>query len=337
VRTDELDYELPPELIAQEPAEPRDSARLMVVHRASGAIEHRRFRDLPAYLGPGDVLVANDSRVLPARLRARKAATGGMVELLLLREHDAATWEALVRGRVAPGTRLTLAEGTGQPTAEVVALLPHGSRLVRFDCDVRAVLARLGELPLPPYIRTMPADPERYQTVYAREPGSAAAPTAGLHFTAPLLEAVASVGAGLAFVTLHVGLDTFRPIEEDEVEAHAIHREWAELPEATAEAVNAARRVVAVGTTAVRVLETAAAEAVGGRVAPYRGWTGLYIRPGHEFRAVDALVTNFHLPRSTLLLLVAAFTGRELMERAYREAIAERYRFYSFGDAMLLL
>ncbi|MGQ9684022.1 MAG: tRNA preQ1(34) S-adenosylmethionine ribosyltransferase-isomerase QueA [Anaerolineae bacterium] len=428
--TAEFDYDLPPELIAQTPIEPRDASRLMVVDRGAGTLAHRRFGDVASFLCPGDLVVLNESRVLPARLRARKVPTGGRVELLLLTRHDERTWEALVGGRRAPqGTRLVIeearngnAEGTesaegkkgtegtavsavsirqqmpmprGAPrmtktgtttepefaerteeadtalppessvvsapsarsalpvppfsgqalTAEVVAETPSGGRLVRFDEPVEDRLDSLGEIPLPPYIRAPLADAERYQTVYARERGSVAAPTAGLHFTPGLLKRLAAEGIETATVTLHIGLDTFRPVQEERVEEHAIHREWCRLDEATAAAVRAVRergrRIVAVGTTSVRVLETAArhAEALGmaGPVAPFAGWTDLYIYPGYRFRAVDALITNFHLPRSTLLMLVSAFAGRDLVLRAYQEAIREGYRFYSLGDAMLIL
>ena len=364
MQTAEFDYDLPPELIAQTPIEPRDAARLMVVDRGTGTFAHRRFRDVANYLCPGDLLVLNESRVLPARLRARKVPSGGRVELLLLTRHDERTWEALVGGRRArPGTRLLIArangsaegtEGTGitegtsrarEIAAEVVAETPSGGRLLRFDQPVDDRLDALGEVPLPPYIHAPLADRERYQTVYARERGSVAAPTAGLHFTPALLERLVAEGIGTATVTLHIGLDTFRPVQEEWVEEHVIHREWCRLDEAAAAAVRHTResgaRIIAVGTTSVRVLETAArrAEVLGapGPVVPFADWTDLYIYPGYRFRAVDALITNFHLPRSTLLMLVSAFAGRDLVLRAYQEAIRERYRFYSYGDAMLIL
>ena len=341
MRAEDFDYTLPPDRIAQQPMEPRDAARLMMVDRARDAITHHRFRDLPRLLAPGDVLVANDTRVVHARLRGRKSDTGGAVEALLLRPLADNLWLALVRGNVRSGTRLCF----GTPEAELQAVVDHvhddGSRALRFQRDPAPLLGQVGELPLPPYIRQPPADPERYQTVYARVSGSAAAPTAGLHFTPELVDRTLRAGVGIAFVTLHVGADTFRPLAPGPIDRHVIHSEWAEVPPATAEAVLGVRRsggrVVAVGTTTVRALETAAARAAGNGPAPFSGWTDLYIRPGHPFRAVDALITNFHLPRTTLLVLVAALAGRELLERAYNEAIAHGYRFYSFGDAMMVV
>lgn len=352
--TDAFDYHLPPELIAQTPIEPRDASRLLVVHRDSGALEHRTFRDIGTFLRPGDLLVANRSRVIPARLHGHKVPSGGAVEVLLLAvraDLGPDHWEALVKPgrRLHPGQRLAL--GDGALDAEVLERTPAGGRIVRLeapDGDVPAALARIGTMPLPPYIHTPLRDPERYQTVYAREPGSAAAPTAGLHFTPELLAELAARGIETAYVTLHIGLDTFRPIDETDVAAHHIHSEAIELDGATAARINAAcaagGRLVAVGTTAVRVLESAAARAeeLGHAdgwsvVAPYHGRTSLYIVPGYRFRAVDVMLTNFHLPRSTLIVLVSAFAGRELILRAYQEAVAQRYRFYSFGDAMLLL
>jgi S-adenosylmethionine:tRNA ribosyltransferase-isomerase len=346
-----FDYELPPDLIAQTPIEPRDASRLLVVHRATGTFEHRTFREIGAYLRPGDLLVANRSRVIPARLRGRKAPTGGAVEVLLLatrHDHGPDHWEALVRPgrRVHAGHRLSF--GDGALVAEVLERTPSGGRIVRLEApagDVAAALTRVGVTPLPPYIRAPLSDPERYQTVYARAPGSAAAPTAGLHFTPELLAALETVGVGIAYVTLHIGLDTFRPIEEADLAQHHIHSEEVELDEATAVRINGTRaaggRLVAVGTTAVRVLESAATlalqQSAEGIVAPMRGRTSLYIVPGHRFRAVDLMLTNFHLPRSTLIVLVSAFAGRELILRTYEEAVRQRYRFYSFGDAMLLI
>ncbi len=351
MKTAEFDYELPPELIAQTPIEPRDAARLLVVERSNGSLAHRQFRDLGEYLNPGDLLVLNESRVIPARLHARKVPTGGRVELLLLTRHDPKTWEALVGGRRArTGTRLCIeapaAVAAKVPLeAEVVGETPAGGRLIHFAAAMDELLDALGEVPLPPYIHTPLADRERYQTIYAQTRGSVAAPTAGLHFTPQLLQRLRDQGIHFAVVTLHIGLDTFRPVQEERVEEHIIHREWCRLDEATAEAIVQARarggRVVAVGTTTVRVLETAAQQTeelgAGEPVAPFSGWTGLYIYPGYRFRLVDALITNFHLPRSTLLMLVAAFAGRDLVLRAYQEAARERYRFYSFGDAMLIV
>lgn len=359
--THDFDYHLPTERIAQTPIEPRDSSRLLVVDRATRALSHHTFRDLPAFLRPGDLLVANDSRVRPARLHARKAS-GGQVELLLLKPLDGVTWETLARGhRLRPGTQLVL--GDGAATAEIVGETEAGGRLVRFAAPIEPLLDRLGETPLPPYIHAKLADPERYQTVYNRVVGSAAAPTAGLHFTPPLIARLAEQGVDFAFVTLHVGLDTFRPVEVEDARQHVMHSEWAELSENTADAIRAARaaggRVVAVGTTAVRVLESAALGSegsdpgqwvVGGGeehthppltpypspLTPYSGWTRLFITPGYRFRAADVMLTNFHLPRSTLFMLVAAFSGLARIRAAYAHAIAAGYRFYSYGDCCLL-
>ena len=342
MRVDDFAYDLPSDAIAQTPAEPRDASRLLVLERASGAIHHAHFRDIGRWLGAGDLLVVNDSRVMPARLRATRES-GGAAELLVLRplEGDPERWEALVRPsrRLADGSYLTLAGGQ---RVEVGERLGEGTRAIRFDGDPHAVMADAGEMPLPPYIHDRSAPAERYQTVYARPPGSAAAPTAGLHFTPELLSSLASGGVARAAVTLHVGLDTFRPLEGEFVDQHHIHREWYEIPNATREALVAARRVVAVGTTAVRVLETAA------RAEAESGWTDLYITPPYRFQVVEALVTNFHLPRSSLLLLVTAFVqagmevasaleARDVLLGAYRAALAEGYRFFSFGDAMLII
>lgn len=346
MRTEEFDYHLPEELIAQRPIEPRDAARLLVLERATGVITHDHFRNLGRYLRAGDLLVANESRVIPARLWGRKS-TGGKVEVLLLRRRDERAWEALVGGRgVRPGATLHFDDpATGVAlTAEVVEVLPHGGRLLRFAQPVEELLARLGSMPLPPYIHTPLEDPERYQTVYSRTAGSAAAPTAGLHFTPRLLDELRAQGIGWATVTLHVGLDTFRPVQVDDPAQHKMHSEWFELPPATAAAINqtraAGRRVVAVGTTTVRVLETAAqwAERAGqATLQPCAGDTDIFIYPPYRFRAVDALITNFHLPKSTLIMLVSAFASREQILRAYNEAVHQRYRFFSFGDAMLIL
>ena len=355
MKTSEFDYDLPPELIAQTPLEPRSVSRLMVLNRASGDILHQHFYDLPAFLRPGDLLVHNESRVIPARLFAQKP-TGGRVEILLLRPRDDLTWETLVRGkRVRVGTRLTLLDGPeGDLTdarAEVVEAGERGVRVLCFDRPVLPLAEQVGTTPLPPYIHTSLTDPERYQTVYARTPGSAAAPTAGLHFTPELLLELREMGVQSAFVTLHIGLDTFRPVQEEQIEAHRMHTEYCRLTPEVAAQINRAKlaggRVVAVGTTSVRVLETAALATAGGDpqaevcpwqpIAAFDGPTDLFIYPGYRYRIVDVLITNFHLPRSTLLMLVAAFAGKGLMDRAYAEAIRQRYRFYSFGDAMLIL
>ncbi len=353
MKTSELYYELPPELIAQQPIEPRDASRLLVIHRDTGTLEHRIFRDIGAYLRPGDLLIANESRVIPARLYARKEPGGGKVEVLLLRALDENTWLALVGGaRTRTGTRLRFLNGEALTdlTAEVIASGERGERTLHFASDLNAYLETIGHVPLPPYIREPLADPERYQTVYAQTPGSAAAPTAGLHFTPELLFQLRAQGVNLDFVTLHVGLDTFRPIEEEEVEAHQIHSEWCRLSYETAERINRVKleggRIIAVGTTSLRILETAAQQGLcqdpEGRcpwraVAPFEGFTRLYVTPGYRFRVVDALITNFHLPHSTLLALVMAFAGVDLIRKAYAEAIRERYRFFSFGDASLIL
>jgi len=345
VKTAEFDYELPPELIAQTPIEPRDASRLMVVDRRTGEIGHRHFCDLPEFLRQGDLLVHNESRVIPARLFACKP-TGGRVEILLLRELADGTWEALVGGkRVRRGLRLTLLDGPeGQPTgagADVVGEGERGMRVLAFDRPVLPLAEQVGVTPLPPYIHAPLADDGRYQTVYAHTPGSAAAPTAGLHFTPELLDRLRGMEVGSAFVTLHIGMDTFRPVREERVEEHQIHTEYCWLTPEVAAQVNRVRRegrrVVAVGTTSVRVLESAAAQSPDSGLQSFAGATDLFIYPGYEFRAVDVLITNFHLPRSTLLMLVAAFMGKGLLDRAYAEAIRERYRFYSFGDAMLIL
>ncbi len=339
MKTSDFDYDLPPEFIAQTPAEPRDSSRLLVLHRADGGIEHAVFREIGAYLRPGDLLVVNQTRVIPARLYAHKE-TGGKVELLLLRREDERTWEILVGGKgMSAGKRVALEDGLG---AEIVETLEGSRRRVRFDEPVENHLSQDGQMPLPPYIHEKLTDPERYQTVYAKEPGSAAAPTAGLHFTPRLLDELQRKGIELVSVTLHVGLDTFAPVNEDDPAQHQIHTEWCELKPEAARKINetkqAGGRVVAVGTTSVRTLESAAAQAAGGQnVAPFAGPTALYILPGYQFRSVDALITNFHLPRSTLVMLVSAFVGRETILKAYEVAKRERYRFYSFGDAMLIL
>ncbi|MBI4498398.1 MAG: tRNA preQ1(34) S-adenosylmethionine ribosyltransferase-isomerase QueA [Chloroflexi bacterium] len=346
MKTADFDYTLPPDRIAQEPLEPRDQARLLVVDRGTGALAHHRFTDLPDLLAPGDLLVANDSRVIPARLYGQQDGRGGPVEVLLLRRDAEGRWEGLVRpGRRAPvGARLRFGDGDVAPVwGEVVDRTPAGTRWFRFSEE--AALLRLGQVPLPPYIHQTPADPERYQTVYARVPGSAAAPTAGLHFTPHLITRLAARGIGMAFVTLHIGLDTFRPVQEHDPTQHPIHREAIVVPEETARRINETRaqgrRVVAVGTTVVRTLEQAARWSVQGPEAPLlqpaAGWADLFLLPGSTFRVVDAIITNFHLPRSTLLMLVAAFAGRDLVLRAYQEAIAQEYRFYSFGDCCLLL
>jgi S-adenosylmethionine:tRNA ribosyltransferase-isomerase len=362
LKISDFDYELPTELIAQTPIEPRDASRLMVVERASGKLEHRHFRDIGDYLHPGDLLIANQSRVIPARLLGHRARTGGAVEVLLLAERPDLgrdTWEALVRPgrRLHAGDRILFGNAQVGPQllGEIVQRTETGGRIIRFSVGerlassptdpydlltVRRLIDKLGKIPLPPYIRETLQDPERYQTVYARISGSAAAPTAGLHFTPELLERLQQQGVRIGFVTLHVGLDTFRPVEVEYVSEHKMHSEEIMLDELTAALINetreAGRRVIAVGTTSVRVLESVASF-YHGSIKPYQGRTSLFITPGTRFQVVDAMITNFHLPRSTLLLLVSAFMGKALMEKAYQVAIRERYRFFSFGDAMLVL
>lgn len=340
--TADFEFDLPEALIAQRPVEPRDQSRLMVVRRRPATIEHRVFADLPELLAPGDILARNNTRVVPARLLGHRAKTGGKWEGLFLRARDDGDWEMLAttRGHPGPGERFVVGEGLA---LVLVAREAEGRWIVRPDPPRPAIdlLAEFGHVPLPPYIRKGRDDPEdrlRYQTVYADQPGSVAAPTAGLHFTDGLLARLADRGVDVADLTLHVGLGTFRPIAAERIEEHTLHEEWAELTPATADLLNQRRaaggRVVAVGTTSSRVLETAARS---GRIEPFRGPTALYLRPGHEFRGVDALITNFHLPRSSLLVLVAARLGLELTRRAYEEAIRQAYRFYSYGDAMLIL
>jgi S-adenosylmethionine:tRNA ribosyltransferase-isomerase len=340
VQTDEYDYCLPDDFIAQRPAEPRDASRLMILDRASGDINHTYFNRLPEFLHPGDTLVVNETRVLAARLMARKVPSGGKVELLLLRRLGPQNWEVLVGGRgLKTGSRLAVIDG---PQAEVIEVRPGGRRVVHFDQPISGELDRIGEMPLPPYIHEPLADPSEYQTVYASVSGSAAAPTAGLHFTPALLEGLEASGVRIVKVVLHVGLDTFQPVTEADPREHVIHSEWCRLTAAAASAINQAkrdgRRVIAVGTTTTRTLETAGAGAGEGQaVAGYEGATNLYILPGYTFKVIDALITNFHLPRSTLLMMVSAFAGRERILAAYEAAKQNGYRFYSFGDAMLIL
>jgi S-adenosylmethionine:tRNA ribosyltransferase-isomerase len=337
--TSDFDYHLPLERIAQTPIEPRHDSRLLVLDRKSGETREDVFNKIGRYLHPSDLLVINQTRVIPARLIARKQ-TGGRVELLLLKQREAGVWEALVGGKgLRSGVRVTVENG---PEVEIIEELEGSERVVRFLQPVEDRLPSIGEMPLPPYIHEKLHDPERYQTVYARVTGSAAAPTAGLHFTPWLIEQLEAQGIRFARVTLHVGLDTFAPVNEDRPEEHRIHTEWCELTAETAELINQTkaegRRVVAVGTTSVRTLESAAAASeVEGRVAPISGQTGLFILPGFHFKITDAIITNFHLPRSTLLMLVSAFAGRENILAAYQAAIEREFRFYSFGDAMLII
>jgi len=350
LKTSEFDYGLPQELIAQTAVEPRDHSQLLVLSRKDGTIRHRRFYELPQFLRRGDVLVFNDSRVFPARLRGSRSDGGSAkVELLLLERRPQGVWKTLAKPgkRLREGARFRVERNGLEVEGEVLGVEEDGARLVRLPEDLD--LSRMGEVPLPPYIHTPPADPERYQTVYARVEGSVAAPTAGLHFTPQLLDEVRAMGVETAFVTLHVGWGTFKPVEVEQVESHRMHSEHYELGAEAVEAISRAkregRRVVVVGTTAVRLLESRAAQRPDGLLEPGAGWTNLFITPGHRFRVVDALVTNFHLPRSTLLMLTCAFggqgsspsSGRSLVFRAYHDAVAQRYRFFSLGDAMLLL
>jgi S-adenosylmethionine:tRNA ribosyltransferase-isomerase len=340
LKLSDFDYELPLERIAQTPVEPRDSSRLLVFNRGTGQITHTHFRQIGDHLKAGDILVINQTRVIPARLYATKIPSGGKVEILLLKQKDANTWEALIGGkRMTVGKWIQLEE---ELEAEIVEEMDGPRRLVRFEQPIEPYLEKFGQAPLPPYIHEKLDDPERYQTVYAQEPGSAAAHTAGLHFTPELIAQLKEKGIEFGKVTLHVGLDTFAPVTEEDVTQHHIHTEWCYLSEGTAEKINAARqaggRVVAVGTTSVRTIETGAREAKTiGAVAGFEGATDLYILSGYQFQWVDAMVTNFHLPRSTLLMLVSAFAGREKILELYDLAIRENYRFYSFGDAMLIL
>jgi S-adenosylmethionine:tRNA ribosyltransferase-isomerase len=385
LKTSDFDYRLPQELIAQHPLGRRDASRLLVYDRKASFIEHKHFTDILSYLKPGDALVINDTRVMPARIIGKKAGTGGKIEFLLLRRVDSCAsnpqylpalekggcpgrmgeqrlegaanppqwaggiskadsdfWEVLAKPakRATPGTAFEF--GEGRMRAEVLEELPEGMRVIRlaYEGVFEEALDAVGSMPLPPYIHEKLMDPERYQTVYARILGSAAAPTAGLHFTPALLKDIEAMGVTVARIMLHVGLGTFRPVNVEDIEAHKMHSEYYEITPKAAEAINKTReaggRIVAVGTTSARTLETAAGE--GGAIAPGSGWTDIFIYPGYRFKAVDALLTNFHLPRSTLLMMVSAFTGsREEMLRVYKIAVEEKYRFFSFGDAMLLL
>ncbi len=340
MKTSDFYYDLPQELIAQTPLERRDTSRLMVLDPQTQEIEHRHFFDLIDYLEPGDCLVMNDSRVLPARLLGKRIPTGGAVEVLLLTDKGDKTWECLVKpGRkLHEGARISF--GDGILTAEVTEALESGNRLVRFEYEgiFLELLEQLGKMPLPPYIKEELEDGERYQTVYSRVTGSAAAPTAGLHFTKELLERIAAKGVNLAYITLHVGLGTFRPVKVDDVTQHHMHSEFCMISAETAELLNktrkAGKRIVCVGTTSCRTLESLADE--NGVFTERSAWTDIFIYPGYKFRAMDALVTNFHLPESTLIMLVSAFAGYDFIMRAYREAVQERYRFFSFGDAMFI-
>lgn len=339
MQTSDFHYDLPPERIAQTPIEPRHDSRLMVVKRGNDTFKDDVFKNIGSYLTPGDLLVINQTRVIPARIFAHKPS-GGKVELLLLKRLSEDTWEVLVGGKkMLAGAQAVIAGG---PTAEVIEVLEGSHRVVKFSSPLECVLPSVGEMPLPPYIHEKLKDPDRYQTVYASQSGSAAAPTAGLHFTPQLIAELESSGIRFARVTLHVGLDTFAPVNESDPATHQIHSEWCEVNPETANIINEThqrgKRVVAVGTTSVRTLESSAAASAKPHTAvPISGPTKLFILPGYEFQLVDAMITNFHLPESTLIMLVSAFAGRERILSAYSEAVKRQYRFYSFGDAMFLL
>ena len=340
MKTSDFYYDLPQELIAQTPLDKRDASRLMTLDRVTGETAHHHFYELPDFLRPGDCLILNDSRVLPARLLGQRLPGGGACEVLLLIDRGEKTWECLVRPGRKMRTGAKLSFGNGELTAEVVGELEGGNRLVRFDYEgiFLEVLERLGKMPLPPYIKEELQDQERYQTVYSKVLGSAAAPTAGLHFTPELLEKIAAKGVGIGYVTLHVGLGTFRPVKEEEITDHEMHSEYCVISQETADLINRTKanggRCICVGTTSCRTLESWAAE--DGHMEAKAGWTNIYIYPGYQFKVMDALVTNFHLPESTLIMLVSAFAGREHVLAAYQEAVKERYRFFSLGDAMFI-
>ena len=341
LKTSDFYFDLPQELIAQDPLEDRSASRLLVLHRETGAVEHHTFKEITQFLRPGDCLVLNNTKVLPARLLGTKEDTGAAIEVLLLKRREKDVWDTLVKpGKKArPGTRLTF--GDGSLRAEVLEVVEEGNRLIRFFYEgiFEEVLDRLGEMPLPPYITHKLEDKNRYQTVYAKYEGSAAAPTAGLHFTEALLEQIREMGVEIAFVTLHVGLGTFRPVKVEDLSEHHMHSEYYEVTQETAETINHTKerggRVICVGTTSCRTIESAAGE--DGRVKAGCGNTEIFIYPGYRFKVLDCLITNFHLPESTLMMLVSALAGRENVLAAYQEAIAERYRFFSFGDAMLIV
>ena len=339
MKTSDFYFDLPPELIAQTPLERRDASRLLALDKTTGETRHMHFYDLPSLLRPGDCLVLNDSRVLPARLIGRRAG-GGVCEVLLLIDRGDNVWECLVRPgkKLRPGAKVTF--GEGELSAEIVGEVEGGNRLVRFDYQgiFLEILERLGRMPLPPYIKAELEDGERYQTVYSRAVGSAAAPTAGLHFTQELLEQVKAIGVKVCYITLHVGLGTFRPVKAENLDEHEMHAEYCMIPQETADTINETKknggRVICVGTTSCRTIESWAGK--DGRLEASAGWTNIFIYPGYRFKVLDGLVTNFHLPESTLIMLVSALAGRERVLAAYREAVEERYRFFSFGDAMFI-
>lgn len=340
MKTSDFTFELPEELIAQDPLADRSSSRLLVLDKETGEIRHEVFKNVVSYLNKGDCLVLNDTKVLPARLIGEKEGTGAKIEVLLLKRRQDNVWETLVKpGRKAkPGTRISF--GGGKLVGEVTDIVDEGNRLVRFEFEgiFEEVLDELGQMPLPPYITHQLEDKNRYQTVYAKHEGSAAAPTAGLHFTKELLKEIEEKGVRLAYVTLHVGLGTFRPVKVEDVTDHHMHSEFYSVDETAAQAINQTRkeggRIISVGTTSTRTLESVAD--VDGHIEPKSGWTDIFIYPGYEFKVIDALITNFHLPESTLLMLVSALAGKEHILAAYEEAVRERYRFFSFGDAMFI-
>lgn len=340
MKTKDFYYELPEELIAQHPLKNREESRLLILDRKTGEIEHRKFKDIVDYLNPGDCLVLNDTRVIPARLFGNRIGKEEKIEFLLLKNIEGSRWEVLVKPgkKVKPGTKVEF--GNGLLVSEVLSIEEGGTRIVEFTYEgiFEEILDRLGEMPLPPYIKEKLEDKERYQTVYSKKKGSAAAPTAGLHFTKELLSDIEKKGVNLVFITLHVGLGTFRPVKVENIEEHNMHSEYYEVTEDAAKIINDTRknggRVIAVGTTSTRTLETIAT--VDGRVEAKKGWTDIFIYPGYKFKAIDGLITNFHLPESTLLMLVSAFAGREKILNAYRIAVEKRYRFFSFGDAMFI-
>ena len=341
MKTSDFYYELPKELIAQDPLEDRSSSRLMHLDRNTGAVEHRHFRDIREYLKPGDCLVLNDTKVIPARLYGRKEGTDALIEILLLKRKENDVWETLVKPgkKCRPGAEISFGEGILK--GKIIEVVEEGNRLIQFEYEgiFEEILDRLGEMPLPPYITHKLKDKNRYQTVYAKHEGSAAAPTAGLHFTEELLEKIQSMGVRIAHVTLHVGLGTFRPVKVEEVTEHHMHSEFYVVEEEQAALINQTRkqggRVIAVGTTSCRTLESAASE--DGTLKAGSGWTDIFIYPGYRFKILDGLITNFHLPESTLIMLVSAFAGKEHVLAAYEEAVREKYRFFSFGDAMIIL
>lgn len=341
MKTSDFYYDLPQELIAQEPLSKRDTSRLMVLDKDTGEIAHKHFYDIIDMLNPGDALILNDTRVIPARLYGVKEGTGGAIEFLLLNKHSLDTWEVILKPgrRAKPGARFVF--GNGELKAEILDVINDGNRLVKFEYEglFENVLDKLGEMPLPPYITKKLEDRDRYQTVYAKHNGSAAAPTAGLHFTPELLEKAKAKGVNIGFVTLHVGLGTFRPVKVEDVNNHKMHSEFYILPAETAELINKTKtdggRVISVGTTATRTLETAGLN--GMPLQPCTGWTDIFIYPGKKFNVIDALITNFHLPESTLIMLVSALAGKENVLNAYKTAVKEKYRFFSFGDAMFIV